>query len=104
MFYVVVQGALLVIFFVEMLQIIIMKVKSAYPIYDLMLYFCHFGDMALESCEGGELFDQITRVILTNLYFILCGMCPFCFIYLACAPCFRKSVCLRMRHAFMQQK
>jgi len=32
-------------------------------IFFFSLYsFCIGEDMALESCEGGELFDQITRV------------------------------------------
>lgn len=30
--------------------------------YSTYLFDYVFEDMALESCEGGELFDQITRV------------------------------------------
>jgi len=30
--------------------------------YDIDLFWFYCADMALESCEGGELFDQITRV------------------------------------------
>ena len=47
---------------------------SAWIINDLGPFA--FIDMALESCEGGELFDQITRVRL-----ILFRICEDCFIF-----------------------
>lgn len=34
----------------------------------MLVSFIHCVDMALESCEGGELFDQITRVSLQEFY------------------------------------
>lgn len=67
-------------------------------------------DMALESCEGGELFDQIARVRMWNLKItITFGLSfndlNFSFTAMLSSLCVcRKVAFQRLKHAFMQQK